>query len=389
MPDRILSCFGGGESPSSTAAGPSLTTSIYETRLGLAALTWSRGVLGVTLCADLYLSDEDEEPLRFRVRPWLLWKRRGSRRFRLRDHPCHRFVEFAWDLSRASFRPSGAGGWPEPVDGFFFAVAVDGEMLLVSGDLAEEAYQKIRAQRPKYPFRNPAPAARRERVVLGDSCVRRSYRTMVRFGGRAREISIDLGAKGREREAGMAVAVDGESVLHVRRLRWKFRGSEKVETECGARMQVSWDLHDWLFHPKDNAASSGGAAPATAESEHAVFVFRFAEDPKPAEGHFGTAFGGRQEGHFGDSVYKGTVHGGNSGKTRNWSESSSSNGGSVAERMTRRRRRKSLLKTSSMSSSTSSASSASNSTVMEWASQEEVELQKPDGFSLLVYICKS
>ncbi|WOK96286.1 hypothetical protein Cni_G04993 [Canna indica] len=408
MPERFSSCFGGcsaGRPLPSTEAGPNLTTSIYQTRLGVASLTWSPAVLGLSLGAEFRLSSaasgeeyEDEKPLRFRVRPWLLWKRRGSRRFRLRDHAHHRCVDFAWDLSRAIFHSVGGRGRPEPASGFFVAVAVDGEMLFVAGDLVEEAYKKTRVQRPKGPFSNPAPNSRREHVVLGDPGVRRSYRTMVRFGGRDREISIDLGAKEKEAEAGMLVSVDGERVLDVRRLQWMFRGTEKVEVErdAGARMQVSWDLHDWLFPFEGDAAASGGAAtvPAAVERGRAMFMFRFEDDvdedevSKTAEEHIGKVFDGHCERHFGSGVQKRTVFRSLPAKTRNWSESSS-NGGYGAEKTNRRRRRQSLLKTSSSSSSTSSVSSASSSTVTDWASQEEEELQNLDGFTLLVYIWKS
>ncbi|CAL9181111.1 unnamed protein product [Musa hybrid cultivar] len=399
MPDRLPSCFGGGATrgtPTSTMAGPNLTTSIYDTHLGVASLTWSRAIVGLTLLADLRLSggepgedDEEGERLRFRVRPWLPWKRRGSRRFSLRNRSCHRRVEFAWDLSRASFHTGGSGR-PEPASGFFVAVAFDGEMLLVAGDLVEEAYKKTKARRPIAPFSNPTPTARREHVVLGTSGGPRSYRTMARFGGRNREISIELGPKDREPEAGMAVAVDGEKVVHVQRLRWKFRGTEKVEVESGARMQVSWDLHDWLFQSTADAALSDAAVPTAAERGHAVFVFRFEEEvAKAAEGHSGKVSGGPYGGHSGNGAYKGMVFGGHPGKTRNWSESSSNGGGgaeTTAAQRKRKSRRKDLLKTTSSSSSASSASSASSSTVMEWASQEEMELQRSDGFSLLVYI---
>nr|CAD1827797.1 unnamed protein product [Ananas comosus var. bracteatus] len=84
-------------------------------------------------------SDDDddegeEETLRFRIRPWSLWKRRGSKRFPLKRR--RRFVDLAWDLTRARF--SGAAA-PEPAAGYFVSVAVDGEVVLVAGDLRGEA----------------------------------------------------------------------------------------------------------------------------------------------------------------------------------------------------------------------------------------------------------
>ncbi|GJM98806.1 hypothetical protein PR202_ga15846 [Eleusine coracana subsp. coracana] len=335
MPDAIPACFraaappgGGGASSGSGsgAAGTSLATSVYETRLGLAALSWSRAALGLSLRAVLRVSappsssrspsasdyddgemdddevDEDATAVAVRVRPWLLWRRRGSKRFRVGD----RRVDLAWDLSRARFPPSGS---PEPSSGYFVAVVVDGEMAVVAGDMADEAYRKTKARRPPGP--GPVLVSRREHVSMRDAGNGggRGHRTCVVVRGKAREISVDLvsrdrdrqgtGSNGKERErdgraeVGMSVSVDGERVLHVRRLRWKFRGSEKVDLGGGDRVLVSWDLHNWLFPSREASSSLPDAAIAAASLDlaaapltpaHAVFVFRFelgAGDERP------------------------------------------------------------------------------------------------------------
>ncbi|WOL02057.1 hypothetical protein Cni_G10776 [Canna indica] len=115
MPEPIPACSRGGAAAGplpATTAGPSLTTSVYETHLGLAALTWSCTVLCLSLRIVLrpYADDDDEEEeelLLFRIRPWMLWKRRGTRRFHLKDHHCHHCMDFAWDLARVRFPPGG------------------------------------------------------------------------------------------------------------------------------------------------------------------------------------------------------------------------------------------------------------------------------------------
>ena len=66
MPDAIPACFraaaapggrpSGSGSAASSGAGTSLATSVYETRLGLAALSWSRAALGLSLRAVLRVS---------------------------------------------------------------------------------------------------------------------------------------------------------------------------------------------------------------------------------------------------------------------------------------------------------------------------------------------
>ncbi|XP_066352116.1 uncharacterized protein [Miscanthus floridulus] len=413
MPSPIAACFRGAAAPSSGAgaAGPSLATSVYETHLGLVALSWSRTSLGLSLRAVLrlsppptpgnsssasgagYLDDDadEEETLAFRVRPWLLWRRRGSRRFRAGD----RLVDLAWDLSRARFPGSGS---PEPSSGFFVAIVVDGEMVLAAGDLPDAAYRRTRARRPSGPC--PVLLSRREHVSLRDAGAGRgrSHTTWVTVQGKEREISMDLVARGRGRDraaaagrekekdradVGMSVSVDGERVLHVRRLRWKFRGSERVDLGGGDGVQVSWDLHNWLFPPREPPPADA----STHAHAHAVVVFRFdlasgggeereadlGKDPSPDK----AATARRSTGVWGG------------GYLARWGQRDWSETGSNGERRKGRGRR--LAKESSSSSASvasSTASWASGSTVMDWASPEEAEMQRSNGFSLLIYAWK-
>lgn len=393
MPEPIPSCFRGsvaGGPPASTAVGPSLTTSIYDTHLGLASFSWSRTVLGLSLRADLRLfpsssgdddDDNDDEPFFFRIRPWFFWKRKGTRRFHLQDGLRHRAVDVAWDLAHARF-PSTGG--PEPSSNFYVAVAVDGEMLLVAGDMEEEAHRKMKAK-----GRTPAmPISRREHVLLKPDAGaggRRYYRTAARVSGREREIAIEIGGKEKE-SSGLCVSVNGTKVLQVRRLRWKFRGREQIEIDGNGdgvgRIQISWDLHSWLFPSKEDTTPSFAGASA-AEVAQAVFVFRFeSDDPQKKQEVTSIqkekvfAGGGGSGG-----LYKGLISG-HLGKNRDWSETSSGMG------QRPKSKKKSLLKTSS-SSSSSSASSAGSSSVMDWASPEDAELRGVDGFTLVVYAWKS
>ena len=128
-------------------------TTLLPPLLRAAALSWLLAALGLSLRAVLRVPsaaasdnggeceyDDEEATVAVRVRPWLLWRRRGSKRFRVRGR---RVVDLAWDLSRARFPPSG--GSPEPCSGYFVAVVVDGEMAVVAGDMAEEAYRKTKA----------------------------------------------------------------------------------------------------------------------------------------------------------------------------------------------------------------------------------------------------
>ncbi|CAO2169214.1 unnamed protein product [Urochloa humidicola] len=426
-PGPIAACFrcAAPSSGAGAAAGPSLATSVYETHLGLVALSWSRAPLGLSLRAVLrlsppstpgaassssaasgagYLDDEadadgeDETTLAFRVRPWLLWRRRGSRRFRAGG----RLVDLAWDLSRARFPGSGS---PEPSSGFFVAVVVDGEMVLAAGDLPDAAYLRTRARRPPGSQQRPVLLSRREHVSLRDAGAGRgrSHTTWVTVQGKERQISVDLVARSRGRDkegasaavrdkekekeradVGMSVSVDGERVLHVRRLRWKFRGSERVDLG-GSGVQVSWDLHNWLFPARDPPPPADASAHA-----HAVLVFRF---DLAAGGEERDADLGKDPSSPDKAATArrstGGVWGGYLARwgQRDWSET-----GSNGERRRKGRAARRLAKESSSSSASvasSTASWASGSTVMDWASPEEAEMQRGDGFSLVIYAWKS
>ncbi|XP_052165236.1 uncharacterized protein LOC127782196 [Oryza glaberrima] len=406
MPSAIAACFrcapsaAAAASAASGPAGPSLATSVYETHLGLAALSWTRTSLGLSLRAVLRLSspataasvgtcfdeDADEETLAFRVRPWLLWRRRGTRRFRAAGD---RRVDLAWDLTRARFPGSGS---PEPSSGFFVAVVVDGEMVLAAGDLSDAAYRRTRARRPAGP--RPVLLSRREHVAMRDAGRGgRGHRSWVTVRGKEREISVDLMSRGRGRDTGssgsssrekdradvgLSVSIDGERVLHVRRLRWKFRGSERVDLGGGDRVQLSWDLHNWLF-PQREPPPADAAAHAHA---HAVFVFRF-----------DLGGGGEEASEHAkalcDKAPRRDAAGILRGYFARWGQKDWSETGSERRKRGRGRRLAKASSSSSASVASSTASWASGSTVMDWASPEEAEMQRGDGFSLLIYAWKS
>ncbi|KAK8509350.1 hypothetical protein V6N13_062399 [Hibiscus sabdariffa] len=309
-------------------------TCLYNTKLGLFSLTWSRTFLGHSLRLRLHLhrSSHYSPSSPLSVHPSLcnstlhfhlnfnsfaFWKKNGCKKLSCSTVPN---VKLFWDLSRAKF-----GSGPEPESGFFVAVVVEDEMVLLVGDAVKEAYSRTGAKRP----RGSQGLILRREHVFGNKV----YNTKVRFGGKMREISIDCRVND---DAKFCFSVDGKRVLQIKRLKWKFRGNERIEVD-GVFIQVSWDVYNWLF---DKDLSNG----------HAVFVFKFenqgtevVEDDQQSVGMNGIEW---------------------------------------------RKRRRSLLGTAGSSSFSSiwmsSASSGGGSSVMEWASVEESELSAPTGFSLVV-----
>ncbi|XWS70479.1 hypothetical protein CRYUN_Cryun03dG0051600 [Craigia yunnanensis] len=347
--------------PPQTAGETNLATSLYHTNLGLFSLTWSRTFLGHSLHLHLHPSSHysPSSPLslptslsfstlhfHLHVKPFIFWKKRGYKKLSSANVPN---VQVFWDLSKAKF-----GSGPEPDSGFYIAVVVDGEMTLLVGDSTKEAYARTRTQKPG---RSQALVLRREHL-FGNKV----YNTKARFGGKSREISIYCKVN---KDAKLLFSVDNRRVLQIKRLKWKFRGNERIEVD-GVSIQVSWDVYNWLF---DQDLNNG----------HAVFMFKFEN-------------GGSEilEGEHQQDGAEGVV---GSFNEKNgvvlWQPSSRSFGMNGIEW---KKIRKSLLRTARISSSSSismsSASSGSSSSVMEWASVEESELSAPTGFSLLVFAWK-
>lgn len=254
----MVRCLGNGGGGGRAAAG--MITSIYATRLGEIALTWSRTSLGLFLVADLRLmppaDDKDDEiadHFRIYLRPFYPWKRKGSKRRQFTTIAGGlRVVELTWDMSLAIF--SGDRG-PGPAAGYFVSVAVDGEVALVAGNNEEEVNTiKLISQM--------------ERARFGGMRGGLRYATKARFEEKEMVIAISVDLQEEE----MAMEIDGHSVFEVRRLRWNFRGSDGMVLRSGVRVRVSWDLHDWLFWEK----GGWGRSPETiGRAGEAVFFFVF------------------------------------------------------------------------------------------------------------------
>ncbi|CAH8357414.1 unnamed protein product [Eruca vesicaria subsp. sativa] len=328
---------------------PNLTTCLYQTEHGVFSLTWSRTFLGGHSLS-LFLHSQDyynhSSPLslsstisfHLNLNTLTFWRKRGSKSI-------SRTIKLLWDFSRAKFE-SGS----EPRSGFYLAVILHGEMVLLVGDSVKEAY--ARAKSAKQPT-SPQALVMRKEHVFGD----RVFSTKTRFGGKNRDVTIDCRV---DKDARLSFSFDSEEVLQIKRLRWKFRGNERVEID-GVSVQISWDVYNWLFQSK-----SGG---------HAVFMFRFENDQEGEEGNGNEVVLWKPKKCGSSLGFRGMVE---------W------------RKMRRRFVKSKRSSSSSISISMSSASSACSSSVLEWASSaDESEyggggssgLGSGDGlgFSLLVY----
>lgn len=211
--------------------------------LPLVTITWCKALvgLGVSLSSQEYAC-ENSAMRKTDMKPWLFSKKRGSKTL---DIGLNTKIEVFWDLTRAKYAAS-----PEPVEGFFFALVYDSEIVLLLGDMREEAYSKTQA---KSHCIDNSMLSRREHIFG-----RRYYSTKAQFGenGRTHDILIECNTRGKEPR--LSVKVDKQLVVQVKRLMWKFRGNQTILVD-GFPVELFWDVHNWLFSPSDG---------------HAVFMFQ-------------------------------------------------------------------------------------------------------------------
>ena len=237
--------------------GKAVTASVYRAKIAghsrVVTVSWSRDLLSHAFSVAISGADGASAECRVELRPWQFWRRAGSRRVELcggaSTAPAP--VRVLWDLRRARF----GAGVPEPRCGYFVALEAAGEVVLVQGDMRRDALR--RAAPCPAAEAEAVPVARREHVFG-----RRRFVAKARFHdqGDVHDIAIECGGggEGGDADVEMTIAIDGEEAVQVKHLQWKFRGNQSL-TFSRAKVEVFWDVHDWLF--------SAGTRPA-------LFIFR-------------------------------------------------------------------------------------------------------------------
>lgn len=224
-----------------------LVTCLYRVKLGgvsrVVAVNWCKTLVGQGLSVNV---DDTSSQCTCKVdmKPWFFWKRKGSKTFDVGDNK----VEVFWDFSAAKY-----GSGPEPIEGFFLAVVSEHQIVLLLGNMPQEAYKKTLAISAPSSSCEASMISRREHI-FGNTF----YSTTAQFGenGRSHDISIECQTAGKEPR--LCVRVDKQLVVQVKRLMWKFRGNQTIIVD-GFPVELLWDVHNWLFNPNDG---------------HAVFMFQ-------------------------------------------------------------------------------------------------------------------
>ncbi|CAL9765775.1 unnamed protein product [Musa acuminata subsp. burmannicoides] len=276
----VPSCFSSGEKlsqdalPAATAAAAtrsrqSMVVSVYRSRVAghcrLVTVTWCKNLLAHGLSVSVDGPDTDsssssssssqrnssdaankqQHSCKVQISPWQPWRKQGSNRFQIGGET----VEVFWDLHSAKFCNE-----PEPQSDYYVAVVSEGEVVLLLGDLRKEAYRRTSSR----PSLIEAVLVARKEHVFG----KKRFATRSRFHdkGSRHEISVECsnGGGGGNMDLDMEIKIDGNVVIHVKHLQWKFRGNDSISIDK-RRVEVYWDVHGWLF-------ASG--------LRHALFIFK-------------------------------------------------------------------------------------------------------------------
>ncbi|XP_051142185.1 uncharacterized protein LOC127259081 [Andrographis paniculata] len=239
------SCFGengvqvadSSSSSSSSSANKSapqnLVTCVYQydsrTFSGFITVTWIKYLMGQGLSIAVE-SPANECLCKADMKPWLFSKRKGFKRFVVNSAT----VDIYWDLSSAKF-----GSSPEPLEGFYLAVAFDQELCLLLGDSQHKAYRKIDS---KPPISTATFVAKREHVFG-----KRLYNSRAQFHdkGELHDLRIEHDHS-KKFDNSLVMYIDKKKVLQVTHLKWKFRGNQNISVD-GISIEVYWDVHSWLF----------------------------------------------------------------------------------------------------------------------------------------------
>ncbi|XP_043703946.1 uncharacterized protein LOC122654041 [Telopea speciosissima] len=257
-PIGIHACFSSGEKaiddPAAvTRSGQSVFVSVYRTKIAgqcrLISITWCKNLLLHGLSVSVEGPEgENHYTCKVELKPWYFWRKQGSKRFMVEG----KAVDVFWDLKMAKF-----DGKTEPQSDYYVAVVCEEEVVLLLGDLKKDAYRKTRF-RPS--LIDPILVSKKEHIFA-----KKKFSTRVKFHekGRFHEISIDCNNLNHHNCTGgldpeMEIKIDGHLVIHVKHLQWKFRGNESISMSK-FRVEVYWDVHDWLFSPG---------------LHHALFIFR-------------------------------------------------------------------------------------------------------------------
>ncbi|EOA27469.1 hypothetical protein CARUB_v10023606mg [Capsella rubella] len=255
-------------SPSSSSLIPSSTqtaiTSIYKITLTkhhlIIKVTWCNPHNNNGLSISVSSADQNPStPLKLNTSSRFFRKKKGNKSV---DSDLGK-IEVFWDLSSAKYDSNSCG--PEPINGFYVIVLVDGQLGLLLGDTSEETLRKkgfsgdigfdfsLVSRQEHFTGNNTFYSTKARFVEKGDS-----HEIVIRCNKETEGLKQST----HHHYPVLSVCIDKKTVIKVKRLQWNFRGNQTIFVD-GLLVDLMWDVHDWFF------SNPGGGA-----CGRAVFMFR-------------------------------------------------------------------------------------------------------------------
>ncbi|XP_029124785.1 uncharacterized protein LOC114915023 [Cajanus cajan] len=161
------------------------------------------------------------------------WGKKGLRSFEIQGAR----VDIFWDLRKAKFNTS-----PQPCSGYYVALVYKKEVLLLLGDLENDAYDRTKSK----PSPEEATLLCKRDNVYGKKLF--CTRAILEDGNSKTEhdVVIETSLCGPD-DPEMWISIDGMLASRIMNLHWRFRGNEIVMVN-NLPVQIFWDVHDWLFN---------------------------------------------------------------------------------------------------------------------------------------------
>lgn len=226
----------------------SSTTSVYQAKVADLSckvnVTWCKSLIDHSLSIHVENpSAENHHTCKIDLDILHFWNKKGLKSFEIDE----KRVDFFWDFREVKFSNS-----PEPCSDYYLAMVSNKEVVLLLGDLKNEAYKRTNSK----PSLEEATLVYKKENVYG----KRLFCTKAKLGEGKKEHDIVIeNAVSGFGDPEMWISADGIVLIRVMKLHWRFRGNETVFLN-NLPIQIFWDVHDWLF----NSPSSG----------HALFIFK-------------------------------------------------------------------------------------------------------------------
>ncbi|KAK2378198.1 hypothetical protein QL285_078780 [Trifolium repens] len=211
-------------------------TFVYQTKLGDSfrnvTLTWCKNLIEHSLSMSVEKpSDENKFTCKIDLESGQSWGKKGLKSFEIEGAR----VDVFWDFRHAKFSTS-----PQPCSGYYVALVYKKEVLLLIGDLVNDAYIRTKSK----PSSEEATLLCKKENVHGKKLF--CTRAMLEEGKPEHDVVIETSLSGPD-DPEMWISIDGMLASRIMNLNWKFRGNEIVMVN-NLPVQIFWDVHDWLFN---------------------------------------------------------------------------------------------------------------------------------------------